>query len=734
LSITENAGETSTLEDGGAGPSAATATPSDQQSEQTEDQQTTSKAEELEIDTETASAVTVGTLFAYPKVCRNIEQFQAWQKNRPWLVIVGETGGVKCALCAKVKRIGIHADKGQHIENAFVEGTVFGKDAKTLLKKVDKHGSCLNHVKCSEIEKMRESDRILESVQAARCRFEERHREDIEVTTKIFRTAYECIKSHMSFSEHSRLLELQSLNGVNCGNVLYSHHSCANITSHVAAEMRTEIVNHLLNSHAEFSILVDESTSVANTQSMIVYVRTHFEGALCVYFLGLLPLANASATGIESTLIDYLVSIGLTEDVLRKQFIGFCSDGASCMIGQYRGVASLLKAKFPLVKSFHCMAHRLELAVKNAVDDVNAISHFRSFVDALYKVYSMSPKNQRELSEVADSLSVELLEVQKVFDVRWVFSSFVSVKAVLRNVGALFVHFTQCSSPDSGRTGKERSKYGGLAKKLQSWLFVCEACMLKDALRCLKQLSLYLQSTDASIINAMCHIDDTRTKLLAMKTEDGRSVKKFMQCYDREGQYKNVTICRAESDASHFQSVRAQFFQGLHDNLVQRFPSTDLLANASCLERTNWPHDPLQKALYGEGEVAALCKEFGWASSVAADVVREFAIFKKTNGKQTGPNLHALIQTLAVLPISSAECERGFSQMNLYHTSERNKLIGNTVNDLLMVGINGPPLRVFNAKKYVLSWLQAGRHSALAKPTGLPKKEAVIKPSVRLFM
>ena len=100
---------------------------------------------------------------------------------------------------------------------------------------------------------------------------------------------------------------------------------------------------------------------------------------------------------------------------------------------------------------------------------------FCSFVDALYKVYSMSPKDRRELSEVADSLSVQLLKVQKVFDVRWVFSSFVSVKAVLCNVGALFVHFTQCSLPDTGRTGKERSKYGGLAQKLQSWLFVAEA-------------------------------------------------------------------------------------------------------------------------------------------------------------------------------------------------------------------------------------------------------------------
>ena len=81
--------------------------------------------------------------------------------------------------------------------------------------------------------------------------------------------------------------------------------------------------------------------------------------------------------------------------------------------------ATLLKVRFPRLKTFHCMAHRLELAVKNAVDTVNLVSRFKMFVDELYKVYSMSPKNQRELEIVAESLSVELMKIQKVFDVRW---------------------------------------------------------------------------------------------------------------------------------------------------------------------------------------------------------------------------------------------------------------------------------------------------------------------------
>jgi len=112
-------------------------------------------------------------------------------------------------------------------------------------------------------------------------------------------------------------------------------------------------------------------------------------------FWAFLEISDATAAGLESTLTSYLNDIGLSDDLMASQFVGFCSDGASCMIGEHRGVATLLKAKFPLLQTFHCMAHRLELAVKNSVDSVNAVSHFRIFVDQLYKVYSMSAKNQR---------------------------------------------------------------------------------------------------------------------------------------------------------------------------------------------------------------------------------------------------------------------------------------------------------------------------------------------------
>ena len=54
----------------------------------------------------------------------------------------------------------------------------------------------------------------------------------------------------------------------------------------------------------------------------------------------------ATAAALQETLTKFIQTIGLTADILKGQFVGFCSDGASCMMGHHRGLATLLKWEF----------------------------------------------------------------------------------------------------------------------------------------------------------------------------------------------------------------------------------------------------------------------------------------------------------------------------------------------------------------------------------------------------
>ena len=147
------------------------------------------------------------------------------------------------------------------------------------------------------------------------------------------RPAYECAHSSLSFLEYPRLMAMQSMNGVNIGETLVSSNACSNVIKHVTNEMKQEVVRDVVDGKKLFSIMIDESTTIANSQVMIIYLCTEFEDEVCTFFLGLIPVVQPSATDLKRELSNFLHVIGLTDAVLAEQLIGFCSDGASTMVG-----------------------------------------------------------------------------------------------------------------------------------------------------------------------------------------------------------------------------------------------------------------------------------------------------------------------------------------------------------------------------------------------------------------
>ena len=128
------------------------------------------------------------------------------------------------------------------------------------------------------------------------------------------------------------------------------------------------------------------------------------------------------------------------------------------------------------------------------------------------------------------------------------------------------------------------------------------------------------------------------------------------------------------------------------------------------LNQSNWPSDPIELALYGDREIVNMCKELNLDTDATMLALLEFTEFKMS--QKMGLKLKQFLLTIETYPVSTAACERGFSAMNLAHTNVRNRLCGETVSSLLMININGPILADFNARKYAITWLKKGHHSA----------------------
>ncbi|KAJ3582687.1 hypothetical protein NHX12_000371 [Muraenolepis orangiensis] len=356
-------------------------------------------------------------------------------------------------------------------------------------------------------------------------------------TDSVFRTADYLAKMNRPFPDHDSLIELQEQHGANMGTSLHS---------------------------SKLSVLIDEASSISYTSAMIVNLKASVDGATPeLLFLELVELESQRAKDIEEALLNCLDTAGFTEEWLQKNWVSFVSDGASVMLGKNSGVATRLTARYPNLFTWHCMIHRLELAVSDAVDEVQAVNHFKVFLEKIHNLYSQSNKNSRELLEAAQEVGSQVLKIGRVLSTRWVASSFRSVKAVWTSYEALNRHFENAAG-DQTRSSKERQTYRGLARRMQSKEFLCDLGLMFDALSELANLSQQLQAHSVTLLRADHLLKRTIRVLASFKDTQGE---KFEEALTAQalGHLGSVPL---ESNAKLTPINAKQFLQSLINNLA----------------------------------------------------------------------------------------------------------------------------------------------------------------------
>ena len=131
---------------------------------------------------------------------------------------------------------------------------------------------------------------------------------------------------------------------------------------------------------------------------------------------------------------------------------------------------------------------------------------------------------------------------------------------------------------------------------------------------------------------------------------------------------------------------------------------------------------------FGESEVEVLTvtfKDVLTSSGVAVDQIQDQWTMLKTRLYETGESLHmrtwpginrllrpqcpdilSLVDLILTLPASTADCERGFSQMKLVKSDWRSRLSTTTLCDLLVVQLSSPSIEDFDPNPAVQLWHQ----------------------------
>lgn len=672
------------------------------------------QSQSTEIAAELNKSTNDDIISDYPD-CWNMDQKIEFCLKYDWLITENKKLG--CSICRGIGALGIEQNVGMKISKEWTTITVIPngetrqRQLSSLRKKIYEHKESASHKAIIKIQN-ESKKKILENV----CFKAISHQTD--TTEKIFRTAYKIAKKNQAFNDFETEIDLQELNGIDMGHILHSTNACINIIKHISKEMKTAIVANIIEKDLKFALLVDESTTLSQSSTLIIYFRVFIPNNENIdvtrkpvnLFINLIELTDVTATGIFNSLIENLCLIGFTQDYLKKNLVAFACDGAAVMLGRRSGVSTLLKNMFPSILIWHCANHRLELSVADAVKSVSSINRFKSFMDKLYVIYHASPKNSRELSICATELEVQILKIGRILSTRWVASSFRSVYAVWENYEVLVKHFTKAQS-DNQRDTKDRSMYSGLLLKITSSGFILDLALMCDALQELSELSLELQSRNINLYTAHQKIKLQTQFFEERITSPGTYYKIAVSAVDSL-KFKNVSINKTNKFGRYETETisPSAFYKHLKQSIEKRLLSAEdieLPQYSKVLYPENWPNDIHKNITYGETEIQILSKRFGLNERQITRGFREYL-----EEKQIPSSLLPLVNILDVVPISTSECERGFSQMNLIITPTRSSLLTSTAASLLFIRMVGPPLRIFNPQKYVKSWLIRGHHSA----------------------
>lgn len=694
---------------------------------------------------------------------QKIDKALKWEKEfQPWLYVEvhslaadeKETYKCVCKFCKEAYSHSIGNFSG------------LAKAAGELITKKDtlsKHQRSNAHLRARDTILGKQCDRSSAPIaQAFKKGVGERQIED-ELKIK-FNTAYMIAKNELPFSLFSELLLLQKKNGTPIMTPTYDNiGKCAEIIGMIANNMERDLSNQICGTQY-VTVLIDGDTDRGIKECEIVYIRylDPTTAKPLTRLVGQTELEHAHSDGVLGALVKLVSNL---DGNWSNKIIGFGADGASVNMGKNRSVSTLLRDNYEAsyLVSMHCMAHRLELGILNVQKSDAKVEKVHSMLQLIWKTYHYSPKSRRELYAIGKELDVHVKTPTSVCGTRWAPHVERALRVLLQTrdlqdstpgqYAAVVAHMEHLAVSSKNADVSGRAKY--LCKELKDLSFASFCHFMLDIFVQVSRLSLLLQTNELILPQAIAKIAETIETVNAMGEQPlpGGHLDKFLgntvaqleaeentlfsfQGIELKGKKSTVlnelnrtmkATCQLTTTA-----LKKRFSDFIDESTNMSQPARAVLSLCKLFNHDAWPSNKQDLITYGADEIAFLTD---WFSEILKRnlcdlsqlqceyrelkvlVLTQFmdkdylslwsTLLMKEPYTTSLKNVLHLVKIMMVLPISTAQCERGFSTQRRIKTESRIRLHTDTVSDLIRISTEGVELASFDPHPHVQAWLKS---------------------------
>uniref|UniRef100_A0A2I2YAI9 Sperm flagellar 2 n=1 Tax=Gorilla gorilla gorilla TaxID=9595 RepID=A0A2I2YAI9_GORGO len=528
----------------------------------------------------------------------------------------------------------------------------------------------------------------------------------------LFRSCHAIAKTGRPLKDFIWMCKLDYMKGVDIGPVFRTKKS-ARMFTYFIAEVERKNLREKLEKSKFFSVISDGIIDSLIKEAELVYVQFAHAGKVHCQIVGVQtverndPLAIKNA--IEKTL-EINLQLRLSSQDWAKKLVGFGSDGTH----KQRG-ALLLREIQPCVQTVYCFAHHLELSYKAVFQNIPLYNDVKDLLHSIYHFYHNSSLHKSALRTAFKGLHLRPVMLSQIGDRKWLHGLQAALQNFLKGYPAIV---RQLHSAGRGKSDTSQKKPKELLESLLQADIVKFAHFLLDVMNVLSILSCVNKNRNSSIADIFATLESTLEMLQMYQTRLGPKERMVDSATHFHG-----NCLRGKENISAVRNI-------VLTHLIKRLQGCFRDASQNVVRATVigsfklWPTKINQE--FGEKEVSILTAHYEPVLEAAnvklSEVDTEWSMLKleiyarfQNIPKLTWdfvnsiylhkyPNILTLVDLVLTLPASSAEAERGFSQMKWTKSHMHAKIKAEIMTDVLIIQLNSPDINNFDPRKAIRLW------------------------------